>query len=344
MVFRGWCATDEGKARQSLSDGSPGAYDGPVATYPPVTDRERDAALARITTRHLRREDTRWSEANSDSDTAAYDVLAYLRRRHTQLPVGLAADNVWDELTLSAWIYWDQRRRERELLHRALYLGLSLSDVGRYLGITTRQGTRDHLDRLDALLAEYAHIRATPTQAATGDGATDPLARFPGTTRASRGADVHTTRARRATTRHRPTRTDWITTHHDRIRTVITAVLTHTARISIHPTPDTPEPDTPDADGIGAAQVAEHDDPPSDLDDGLGDYLTWLAEDLATDDLDPATIATLGLALGELRTHPALTALPTNHGLRRALATADELRSDYAALRSDTHHTTSTGQ
>jgi hypothetical protein len=188
-----------------------------MATYPPVTDRERDTALARIAARHLRREDTRWSEANADSDTAAYDVLAYLRRRHAQLPIGLAADDIWDELVLSAWVYWDQRRRERELLHRARCYGLSLSELGRYLGIATRQGMRDYIDRLDALLAEHSLIATAAPGPATGDGRTDPLSRFLGTSRAQRGTDVYSARARRVAARAKPARDDWIIAHHPRI-------------------------------------------------------------------------------------------------------------------------------
>jgi hypothetical protein len=67
---------------------------GAMATYPLVADAGRDAAIARIARRQLRREDSRWSEAGSASDTAARDVLAHLRRLH-----GLVADDVWDERT-----------------------------------------------------------------------------------------------------------------------------------------------------------------------------------------------------------------------------------------------------
>jgi hypothetical protein len=317
-----------------------------MATYPPVTDRERDAALRRITDRHLRREDNRWSEANSDSETAAYEVLGYLRRRHTQLPGGLAADDVWDELVLSAWVYWDQRRRERELLHRGRRLGLSLAELGRYLGIGTRQGMRDYLDRLDALLAEYHHIQTTRPGPATGDGATDPLTRHAGATRAQRGADVHTTRARRAATHAKPARQDWIAIHRTGIAATLTALLRQAARIGIHPhrdTGDTGAPagnadgfgadgntDGPGADGLGAD--GNTDGPGAD---GLGDYLSWLAEDLDASQLDPGTFGVLGLVLGELRVHPEVTALPRNHGLRMAIAAADRLRADYAELRAN---------
>jgi hypothetical protein len=298
-----------------------------------VTDRERDAALKRIADRHLKSEDIRWPEANSDSDTAAYDVLAYLRRRHRQLPK-LAAGDVWDELVLSAWVYWDQRRRERELLNRGLHLGLSLSEVGRYLGIGTRQGTRDYLDRLDALLGEYTTQSALPRRAATGDGTTDPLARYGRATRKQRGADVHSTRATRVSRRAKPSQTDWITLHQARIRSVLRGLLIQAARVGLHPSDASDKSDNVNLHGDvttpgGALPDAQVDDDP------LADYLTWLTEDFDSDQINPGTIGTLGLVLGQLRTNATATELPRNHGLRLAMGAADRLRSDYANLVTD---------
>ena len=106
-------------------------------------------------------------------------MLAYLRARHAQLPRAPSAI-ARDELILSAWVFWDELRRERELLKRVLREGKSLAEIGAFLGLRTRQGVRHYLDRLDALLAEH-HRTATPAttrSVATGDGATDPLKRL----------------------------------------------------------------------------------------------------------------------------------------------------------------------
>jgi hypothetical protein len=312
-----------------------------MATYPPVTDAERDAAIARIARRHRLREDTRWSEAGSE----ARDVLAYLRRRHVRLPYALAADDVWDELVLSAWVYWDERRRERELLHRARRYGLSLSELGHFLGIGTRQGTRDYLDRLDALLAEHAGHTRTAHLSPSDPGANGdhnnyrgPRApgisiSFAGRTRAERGADVHSVRERRAARRARPAHETWISQQAPRIAASITTLLNQAARAGF--TPAHSEDDTA----------------------GIGDYLAWLAQSLgpshaktenntepyaeggaevdpgAGQRFTPATIATIGLVLGELRDRPEVTALPRNHGLRLAIAAADRLRADFAELK-----------
>ncbi len=276
-----------------------------VATYPPVGDRERDAALARIARRHARYDDSRWSEAG----TEVRDVLAYLRRRRAgpPLPAQLATDDAWDELVLSAWVWWDERRRERELLHSALRRGLSLADIGRYLGVTTRQGSRDYLDRLDALLADHHRHATTPRGPATGDGATDPLHAWTTTTRAARGADVHAARAGRAATRRRPSADEWVGNRTALISSVVGALLTATSRLE----PDH-EPDSPG---------------------DLADYLEWLREDHTREVYSPATLATLGLALGELRNRPTVRAVADNHAVRTAIRDADQLRSDFGALR-----------
>lgn len=280
-------------------------HDRPVATYPPIGDLERDDALRRIALALDRHEDPRRSEAG----TEPREVLAYLRSRHAQLPVKLSRTIARDQLILSAWIYWDERRRERELLKRTLRQGKSLAEVGAFLGIRTRQGVRDYLDRLDALLAEHHRSVTTTRTPATGDGATDPLQRHGTGSRAERGADEHATRAGRAAERLKPTRAAWIDRHHQRIATVIGDLLTQAGRLGIRP----------------------HSSDDDDLPD-LGDYLAWLDEDHTAGEFDHGSFGSLGLVLGDLRTHPSLTELVANHGIHQAIRAADRLRADYADL------------
>jgi hypothetical protein len=279
-----------------------------VATYPPVGDVERDAALSRIERRHLRANDPRWSEAG----TEPRDVLDYLRVRRGQLPSLVTDDDAYDELVLSAWVFWDERRRERELLHHVLRRGLSLSQVGRYLGIASRQGMRDYLDRLDALLDDYTSIRKTLRGPARGDGTTDPLDVWVHTTRAHRGADVHAARAKRARARVKPDRENWIATHDTRIAAAIRDLLAQAARLGI----------TSRASGTGQ-------------DPDIGDYLHWLTEDLDASDFDDGTFGALGLVIGELRGHPYVADRSENHGIHQAIATVSQLRADFGGLRSN---------
>ena len=88
---------------------------------------------------------------------------------------------------------------------------------------------------------------------------------------------------------------------------------------------------------MGFAPVASDDNDP-----GLGDYLSWITEDLAGKGVDHGTFGSIGLVLGELCPRPTVTALPRQHGLRRAIAATDRLRADYAAVErrpAHLHHT-----
>ncbi len=150
-----------------------------MSTYPPVTDAEADDALRRIRRRHEARDDPRWSEAEPDYDQAPHTVLSYLRRRHGTLPRGLAGDDAADALLVSAWTHYQQLKQERDLLRLARTYGHSFGDLAAYLGLRSRQGAQDHLDALEALLAEYSRINQEPRKPATGDGKTSALTRLP---------------------------------------------------------------------------------------------------------------------------------------------------------------------
>jgi hypothetical protein len=104
-------------------------------------------------------------------------------------------------------------------------------------------------------------------------------------------------------------------------------LLSQAARLGLAPGSGPGEAWTHDEDGGGEDFDTTRDQV------GLADYLGWLAEDIEAGQVDPGTFGTLGLVLGELRTHPVVATLSANHGLRVALAAADQLRADYAELR-----------
>ncbi|MEU4377705.1 hypothetical protein [Pseudonocardia alni] len=120
-----------------------------MATPPRVTDAERDAAVTRIVDRHDRIDDPRRSELGSDPR----DVVTFvLNRGPAGVPRWVQAADHHDAVVLSSWCWWEERRRERRLLRQGSTLGLSATELGAPLGIRSRQGVRDRLDRLDALL------------------------------------------------------------------------------------------------------------------------------------------------------------------------------------------------
>jgi len=131
---------------------------------------------------------------------------------------------------------------------------------------------------------------------------------FVGRSRALRDADVHAQRGTRARAHMRPSQQDWIDRHAPRVESVVRDLLEQAVRVGIQA----------EESDVGAAAT-------------VGDYLTWLAEDLE-DGVEPATLHTLGLALGELRADSCIDELARNHGLHQALGVADRLRADYADL------------
>lgn len=180
------------RARISVSEILP-----TMATPPRITDRERDAALARITARHHRIDDPRRSELG----TEPRDVISYvLDRGRAGIPRRVASADHHDALILSTWCWWEERRRERRLLRQGVHLGLSASELGAPLGMRSRQGLRDRLDRLDALLT---HDRP----------------------------DEGLTRAARRAARAADTRQYWIDTHRAQVRATLAALLAQTRRL-----------------------------------------------------------------------------------------------------------------
>lgn len=168
-----------------------------MSTPPRISAAERDAAIARIDRRHARIDDPRRSELG----TEARNVIRFvLERGAAGVPQWVRAADQADALVLWTWCWWEDRRTERQLLRQGLSAGLSLADVGAPLGIGTRQGTQDRLDRLDALL-KYDR------------------------------PDEQLTRDARRQARARDVRQVWIDEHRDEVRAVLLALLIQSRRV-----------------------------------------------------------------------------------------------------------------
>ena len=167
--------------------------------------------------------------------TEPRDVLDYLiTRGGAGIPRWVAAADVADALVLTTWCWWEDRRRERQLLRKGLHLGLSLAELGAPLGMRTPQGTRDRLDRLDALL------------------------------KFDRPDEQLTRTARREHSEH-DARQDWIDQHRAEIRAILAAVLAQAARVGRSSLTDA---ETPSTDPQIEADRAE----PDWLDELAADY------------------------------------------------------------------------
>jgi hypothetical protein len=80
------------------------------------------------------------------------EVLDYLRRYSgPDIPAWVLKADVSDALTLTNWLWWEDRQRELHFLKAGVARGLFLAQIGSQVGIG-KQGVRDRIDRLEALL------------------------------------------------------------------------------------------------------------------------------------------------------------------------------------------------
>ncbi|MDR7304610.1 hypothetical protein [Haloactinomyces albus] len=122
-----------------------------MRTPPRVTRQELEAAVQRIHSRRSKVDDQNRELLGNDPAS----TLDYLRKyTDRDIPSWVRQADVADCLILHVWTWWEDRRRERALLRAGLREGMFLSQLGAPLGISSRQGVRDALDRLEALL-EY---------------------------------------------------------------------------------------------------------------------------------------------------------------------------------------------
>jgi hypothetical protein len=253
-----------------------------MATPPRVTRAEVDAALARIHWRHAHVDDPRRSGLSEDPA----DVLEHLTRHSIPLPPWVIAADALDGLVLQTWLWWEDRRRERALLRRGVRAGLHHRELAGPLGIASRQGLRDRLDRLEALLA-HDH------------------------------PDEKLTRAARREATQRVDRQRWIAERAAIVRAVVDRLFRELARAPEFSTILTCIED-------GSADREDRSSPMVEA----GEWLTELRADLEEDQLSPATLGVLGLALAPLRIALHDSGLDEGHGLWRAVRDAERLRSD----------------
>ncbi len=264
-----------------------------MTTPPRVTRAEVEAAIARVHWRHAKVDHPRRSGLSDDPA----GVLEHLTRHSASLPQWVIGEDTLDGLTLQSWLWWEDRRRERALLRRGLRAGLYLREMGTPLGITTHQGVRDRLDRLDALLA-----RDQP--------------------------DEKLTRAARRAAALDESISGWLDAHSGRVRAVIARLLYETDRVpELAVTAGPSEPDSAggwsSSDGGGEHEVLQE----------AAEWLGELRVDLDSNAVSPATVSLLGLAVGPLRIGLQRLDLDPGHGLWRVVREVDRLRSDAATGR-----------
>ena len=262
-----------------------------LATPARIGSAELDAAVDRIHRRHRDVDDPHRRELSDDPA----QIISYLLQHASTMPPQVVEADLRDALVLWVWCWWQERKRERQLLEAAHAAGLSLAELGAELGIGTRGGLRHRLDRLHALLQS-----GRPDQA--------------------RGAGLRgNTSPEQA----------WLDAHRAEVHHVLAALLAQVDRIptlrrsnpTAHPTDDRDQAMPP-------AEPALLEQPPDD--DSWLDDLDDLRDAYLSDRVTSATMALAGLIIQELRVRPEVRALDPRHRLHTALRAVPRLRADIA--------------
>jgi hypothetical protein len=123
-----------------------------MATRPKVHQVEVQRAIAKIAERRAQIDDSTRESLPDSPDADPREVLDYLRTHSTRaVPLWVLQAEVCDGLILNNWLWWEDRRRELQLLRAGVERGLYLAQLGAQIGVG-KQGVRDRIDRLEALL------------------------------------------------------------------------------------------------------------------------------------------------------------------------------------------------
>jgi hypothetical protein len=123
-----------------------------MSTRPRVHELELAQSINGVVTRR-REVDDRHRELLPEGEGAdPREVLDYLRRYSgPDIPLWVLKADVSDALTLTNWLWWEDRQRELHFLKAGVARGLFLAQIGSQVGIG-KQGVRDRIDRLEAML------------------------------------------------------------------------------------------------------------------------------------------------------------------------------------------------
>ncbi|MFD7161321.1 hypothetical protein ACFV9C_42515 [Kribbella sp. NPDC059898] len=149
-----------------------------MSTRPRVAQTEVSAAIIRIARRRAEIDDRSRDLLPDAPDSAPGEVLDYLMRHSgNNVPSEVRLKDAKDAIVLTNWMWWEDRRRELHFLKAAVEAGMFLNEIGGLIGVG-KQGVKDRIDRLTALLGEEgrpdeklmrAHRRAEQEQAGTED-------------------------------------------------------------------------------------------------------------------------------------------------------------------------------
>ncbi len=125
-----------------------------MATPPRIGTEELAATMRLIVKRRVKVDDPHAEQLPDPDQADPRDLLEYLHRYPAPRDAKWVREaDIADALTLHVWLWWEDQRRLLRTLRAGRHAGLFLTQMGAPLGIRTRAGTRDLIDRLEALLA-----------------------------------------------------------------------------------------------------------------------------------------------------------------------------------------------
>lgn len=124
-----------------------------MGARPKVHSTEAARAIERIARRRTKVDDPFRDRLPDAPDSDPREVLDYLLRysHADHIPRWVLQADVSDALILSNFLWWEDKRRELQILKAGRDRGLFLSQLGSQVGVG-KQGVLDRIDRLQALL------------------------------------------------------------------------------------------------------------------------------------------------------------------------------------------------
>ncbi|WP_367139712.1 hypothetical protein [Saccharothrix sp. HUAS TT1] len=212
-------------------------------------------------------------------------------------------------------LWWEDQIETLDWMRTGQRRGMFLSEIAHATGMRSREGARQRMDRLEALL-QFARpyldgvlVYRLPAEPKPWQRSRPPI-------------DVDALAERRRIERATAVERRWVEAHHDELVALSKAFTEEADRYGLLPARDAVFDEV-------TGDVVE------DEDDGERYHIDQLAADVRNEDVTPGSVARLGLAVTELRTAPKVLeldvprpTLPVFDVLRRA----DRLRKDFADL------------
>lgn len=124
-----------------------------MSTPPRPSKEEVASAIQSIAARRVKIDDRSRDRLPDAPDSEPREVLRYLASHSgNNIPHKVRKADVQDAIVLINFLWWEHRRLELHFLEAGIATDYYLAQLGGMVGVKSKQGTRDRIDRLKALL------------------------------------------------------------------------------------------------------------------------------------------------------------------------------------------------